>query len=277
MSKRESNVLGALLLLIAVALARPVAAWTDPCEPKEAVNLCDGQPFNASVCQALDPGLTGPEAVETLRTAASSARAEFMLSTRLDAGRLISCRLLALQAPAAAAEVLRTSLDSVLATIARTERDEGVLTAVADVAVLQAEAGFDLDFGRTLSEFERLAATYGKPGNVVFARGLLGKGLAAIGRHDLARDQFERSLAVALTLPERDRDRGPRLGGLQTLVQMEAEAGLWDLAAAALPHLVAAAPVIDELPATDGDRQGMWRSIELLRNAVERREWPPRH
>ncbi|GHD42180.1 hypothetical protein GCM10017083_06870 [Thalassobaculum fulvum] len=265
-----------MLFLATTACALPAWGWSDPCEPKEVRLLCGKEPINTAVCEALqaDPG--GPQAVDKLRAAAVSARAEFALGTRLDASRLVACRLIELAAPADAADVLRASLDAVLATVARTERDEGILSAVVDTALLQAKAGFDLDFGWTLSEFERVAAAYGEPENLVLARGLFGKGLAALGRDDLARDQFQRALPVALALPERDGDRGPRLGNLQTLVQMEAEAGLWDLATAALPPLLAAAAVIDDLPATDRERQGMHRSIAALRDAVERREWPPR-
>jgi hypothetical protein len=274
-SRLRYGVYGALFLAT-VAFTLPAWGWTDPCEPKEVRLLCGTVPINGAVCRALATDRSRSETIEALLAAAASARAEFSLGTRLDASRLAACRLLELQATDAAGEVLRESLNAVLETIARTERDEGVLTAVVDTAVLQARAGLELDFGRTLSEFERIAAAYGEPKNVVFARGLLGQGLAAIGREDLARDQFERALGATLALPERDGEHAPRFGWLQTLVQMQAEAGLWDLAAVTLPELLAAAAVIDDLPATEGDRHGMRKSLDYLRDAVERREWPPR-
>lgn len=266
-------------IAVCLAVSLPAPAAVAPCDPRVSRLFCKGSAVSTPVCLALDAtkdASRSEAAVDRLVAAAAAARSEFGLGTRLEGSRLVACRLLELQAPDAAADVLRLALDAVLATIEKTERDEGVLVPIGEIAILQAEAGLELDFGRSLSEFERLAAAYGDPEDVAFARGLLGLGLSALGRHELARDQFKRARAAALTLPDLNGDQAPRFGTLLFLVQSESEAGVWELAAEALPDLLSAAAVIDDLPATDSDRQGMRNSVDRLRQAVERREWPPR-
>lgn len=136
--------------------------------------------------------------------------------------------------------------------------------------------GFEPDLKHTIIVFERVATEFAAPADAVFARSVSGLGFAHIGRFAMARAQFRKALETAIVLPERDGGDAPRFGAVQTVVQFEAEAGLWDMADSALPHLEAAAAVIDDLPDAERDRANMRLSVDRLRRAVERRESPAR-